>query len=107
MYYLKAGNKTLFSGNSFGNSVSNEFSYGAAFSVEEAQDETTRIFPNPTTGLIIVVCQGEQTVAVYNLTGQCVFTGVAEGQLQIDLSSFGAGVYAIKVGDKAWRTVVK
>jgi hypothetical protein len=107
MYYLKAGNKTLFSGNSFGNSVSNEFSYGAAFSVEEAQDETTRIFPNPTTGLINVVCQGEQTVAVYNLTGQCVYTGVAEGQLQIDLSSFGAGVYAVKVGDKAWRTVVK
>lgn len=107
MFYLKAGNKTLFSGTSFGYSLSNEFSYGATTDVEEAQDETTRIFPNPTSGLIQVVCQGEQAVAVYNLAGQCVYTGVAQGQLQIDLSSFGAGVYAVKVGDKAWRTVVR
>ena len=107
MFYLKAGNKTLFSGTSFGYSLSNEFSYGATTDVEEAQDETTRIFPNPTSGLIQVVCQGEQAVAVYNLTGQCVYTGVAQGQLQIDLSNFGAGVYAVKVGDKAWRTVVR
>ena len=107
MYYVKAGSKTLFYGTTFGASDSNEFSYGATSDVEESQNELTRIFPNPTTGLINVVCQGEQTVAVYNLTGQCVYTGVAEGQLQIDLSGFGAGVYAVKVGDKAWRTVVK
>jgi hypothetical protein len=107
MYYVKAGSKTLFYGTTFGASDSNEFSYGATSGVEESQDELTRIFPNPTTGLINVVCQGEQTVSVYNLTGQCVYTGIAEGQLQIDLSSFGAGVYAVKVGNKAWRTVVK
>lgn len=107
MYFVKAGSKTLFYGTTFGASESNEFSYGETFGVEETFDETTRIFPNPTTGLINVVCQGEQTVAVYNLTGQCVYTGVAEGQLQIDLSGFGAGVYAVKVGNKAWRTVVK
>ena len=107
MYYVKAGSKTLFHGTTFGDSESNEFSYGAISGVEEALDELIRIFPNPTSGLINIVCQGEQTVAVYNLTGQCVYTGVAEGQLQIDLSSCGAGVYAVKVGDKAWRTVVK
>jgi hypothetical protein len=107
MFYLKAGNKTLFSGNTFKDSVSNEFSYGATTDVAETQDGMTRIFPNPTSGLINVVCEGEQAVAVYNLTGQCVYMGVAQGQLQLDLSGFGAGVYAVKVGDKAWRTVVR
>lgn len=107
MFYLKADNNTLFLETSFKYSASNEFSYRVTTDVAETQDETTRIFPNPTSGLINVVCQGEQAVAVYNLTGQCVYTGVAQGQLQLDLSGFGAGVYAVKVGDKAWRTVVR
>lgn len=107
MYYVKAGSKTIFYGTTFGASESHEFSYGVASAVEETQDEPIRIFPNPTSGLVNVVCQGEQTVAVYNLTGQCVYRGVAEGQLQFDLSGFGAGVYAVKVGDKACRMVVR
>lgn len=107
MFYLKADNNTLFLETSFKYSSSNEFSYRVTTDVAETQDETTCIFPNPTSGLINVVCQGEQAVAVYNLTGQCVYTGVAQGQLQLDLSGFGAGVYAVKVGDKAWRTVVR
>jgi hypothetical protein len=107
VYALKAGTKTLFSGGTFGDSESNEFSYGLFAGVEEPQETVSRVFPNPTTGLVNIVCEGDQAVAVYNMAGQCVYQGVAKGWLKIDLSDFGAGVYAVKVGDKAWRTVVK
>ena len=107
VYAVKAGNSALFSGGQFTDSESNEFSYGMYAEAEETQESLPSVFPNPTSGKINIVCDGEQAVAVYNLAGQCVYQGVAKGQLQIDLSSAGAGVYAVKVGDKVWRTVVK
>lgn len=107
VYAVKAGTKVLFSGSQFTYSESNEFSYGMYAETEETQESSPCVFPNPTTGLLNVVCDGEQAVVVYNLAGQRVYQGVAKGQLQIDLSGFGTGVYAVKVGDKVWRTVVK
>ena len=107
VYAVKAGAKTLFSGGQFADSESNEFSYGMYAEAEENLESSPCVFPNPTSGKVNVVCDGEQAVAVFNMAGQCVYQGVAKGQLQIDLGSVGAGVYAVKVGDKVWRTVVK
>ncbi|MBO7083659.1 MAG: T9SS type A sorting domain-containing protein [Bacteroidales bacterium] len=107
LYGVKAGNKTLFSGGIFAYSESNEFSYGQYAGAEELSESSTCVFPNPTSGMVTIVCEGEQPVAVFNLAGQCVYQGVASGWLKVDLSGFGAGVYAVKVGDKVWRTVVK
>ena len=107
MYGVKAGSKTLFSGKEFGDSESNEFSYEVYAGAEEVQEASSAVYPNPTSGTVTIVCQGEQAVTVYNMTGQCVFTGVAHGQLLLDLGVFGSGVYAVKVGDRSWRTVVK
>ena len=107
LYALKAGNKVLFSGLQFADSESNEFSYGLFEDVEEPQETVSRVFPNPSSGMVNIVCEVEQAVVIYNLVGQCVYQGIAQGQLKVDLGSFGAGVYAVKVGDKVWRTVVK
>jgi hypothetical protein len=41
------------------------------------------------------------------MTGQRVFDGQCDGQLQIDMKRFGAGVYAIQVGSETQRVVVK
>ena len=81
--------------------------YGQFAGTEELSKSSTCVFPNPTSGVVTIVCEGEQPVAVYNLAGQCVYQGVAQGWLKVDLSGFGAGVYAVKVGDQVWRTVVK
>ena len=107
LYGLKAGGTTLFSGSSFGSSESNEFSYEVAVEVEEDCIPTSSIYPNPTNGIINVISQGEQLVTIYNMVGQRVFEGLCGGELQIDMKRFGAGIYAVKVGNESTRIVVK
>lgn len=105
-YSLKAGGTVLFEGSSFGESDSNEFYYEVTADVEE-HDNTVGVYPNPTTGIINVMTAGQQKVSVYNMAGQCVFEGLCEDELQLDLKPFGSGVYAIKAGDQVWRAVVR
>ena len=107
VYGLKAGGTTLFSGNSFGASESNEFSYEVSADVEEGLSQTTQIYPNPTDGMLNIVSEGEQTVTLYNMAGQRVFEGLSNGWLQIDMKRFGAGIYAVQVGEETQRIVVK
>ena len=107
LYGLKAGGTTLFSGSSFGSSESNEFSYEVAVEVEEGYIPTTSIYPNPTEGVINVISQGEQCVTIYNMAGQRIFESQCSGELQIDMKQFGAGIYAVKVGNESTRIVVK
>ena len=107
LYGLKAGSSTLFSGSAFGDSESNEFSYEVSAAVGEATDNGTSIFPNPTSGLLNIVGDGEQTVTIYNMAGQRIFEGVSKGQLQLDMKAYGAGIYAVKVGNETQRVVVR
>lgn len=107
VYGVKAGSKALFSGKNFGASESNEFSFELHTGAEEVMTETISVYPNPTSGVVNVKCQGEQVVTVYNMAGQCVYKGIVRDQLQIDLGVFGSGIYAVNVGDKSWRTVVR
>lgn len=106
-YGLKAGSTTLFSGGQFGDSESNEFSYEVTADIEESLNQTTRVYPNPTSSQLNIVCEGEQNITLYNMAGQRVFEGVADGWLQIDMKRFGAGVYAIQIGSETQRIVVK
>ena len=107
VYGLKAGSQTLFSGRAFEYSESNEFSYEVYTGAEEHDALTTGVYPVPTDGMITLTTAGQQEIAVYNMAGQCVYKGVCEGTLQLDLKPFGSGVYAVKAGDQVWRAVVK
>ena len=107
IYGLKAGSTNLFSGKLFGNSESNEFSYEVSVDVEENLDHNTCIYPNPTSGLVNIISEGGQTVAIYNVVGQRIFEGYCDGELLIDMKRFGSGVYAVKVGNETQRVVVK
>ena len=107
LYGLKAGNTTLFSGNTFGDSESNEFSYKVTADVDENLNQSVLIYPNPTEGLLNIFCQDKQHVSIYNLAGQRVYEGYCEGSMQIDMKGYGAGIYAVKVGNETQRVVVK
>ena len=107
VYGLKAGNTSLFSGSTFGDSESNEFFYEVSVGTEESLEQETSIYPNPTSGLLFITSEGKQNVAIYNVVGQCVFEGLCDDELQIDMKRFGAGIYAVKVGNETQRVVVK
>ena len=107
VYGFRAGNHTVFSGKRFGYSESNEFSYEVVDGAAETVEATTSIYPNPTSGVVNIVSKGEQNVTIYNIVGQRVFEGVSNGYLQIDMKAYGAGIYAIQVGDTIQKIVVK
>ena len=107
VYGLKASGETLFSGNTFGFSESNEFSYEVTADVDENLNQNVSIYPNPTDGLLNIISQGKQQVSIYNMAGQRVYEGYCEGTLKIDMKRFGCGIYAVKVGDETQRVVVK
>ena len=107
VYGLKAGGTTLFSGNTFGESESNEFSYEVTADMEESLNQSTKIYPNPTEGNLNIYSQERQNVTIYNMAGQRVFEGSCDGLLQIDMKRFGAGIYAVSVGSEIIKTVVK
>jgi hypothetical protein len=107
VYGLRAGSATMFSGSRFGDSESNEFFYEVTADVEENIVSGTSIYPNPTSGMINIVCKGQQTVTVINMVGQKVFESPCDGRLQIDMKAFGTGVYAVIVGNETQRVVVK
>lgn len=107
VYGLKAGGTTLFSGSIFGFSENNEFSYEVTADVNDNVEETVNVYPNPVSGMLNIVCEGEQGVTLYNMSGQRVYEGIAEGWLQIDMKPFGTGVYAVQVGNETHRVVVK
>jgi hypothetical protein len=75
--------------------------------VEETLNATTAIYPNPTTGIVNIESDGEQMVTIYNMAGQRVYEGMSSGNLQIDMKAYGAGIYAIQVGEETQRVVVK
>lgn len=107
IYGLKAGSTTVFSGKSFKDSESNEFSYEVTADVEETLNATTAIYPNPTTGIVNIESNGEQMVTIYNMAGQRVYEDMSNGNLQIDMKAYGTGIYAIQVGEETQRVVVK
>ena len=107
VYGLRAGSASMFSGSRFGDSESTEFSYEVTADVEENLSLCTSIYPNPTSGMLNIVSQGQQNVTIYNLVGQRVFEGMCNSTMQIDMKQFGTGIYAILVGNETQRVVVK
>ena len=107
VYGLRAGSSTMFSGSRFAYSESTEFSYEVTAHVEENLSQNTNVYPNPTSGLVNIISEGEQTVTIFNMVGQRVFEGRCDGEMQIDMKRFGAGIYAVKVGNETQRVVVK
>ena len=107
LYGMKSNGTTLFSGKEFGYSESHEFNYSVTVGTEEDVIASTHVFPNPTTGMVNIISEGEWPVIIYNMAGQRVYEGMGKGYLQIDMSAFGAGIYAVKVGNETQRIVVK
>jgi hypothetical protein len=69
--------------------------------------EDTRVYPNPTSGLINIEGRGEMTITVTNILGQKLIETVAEGSTSVDLSRFGQGVYMLNIETINGTTIQK
>ena len=73
-------------------------------------ENTVEVFPNPTDGLVNVTVDsgffGEMSVSVFNVVGEVVLAEMVfekkneQGNVEVDLSGLGAGVYFLKIRQK-------
>jgi hypothetical protein len=68
----------------------------------------TKIYPNPTRGLVTVEAEGLRQIEVLNTLGQRVATATGKGEtLRIDISQLPAGIYFVNVTDGEGRKCVR
>ena len=76
-------------------------------SVDENGQEA-KVYPSPTAGELHIEGAGLRQVQVFNALGQRVYATMMEGEsLVIDLSTFGKGVYMIRLTDAQGQTTVR
>lgn len=95
LYVIKAGSQTIISGSDFTDKESNEFSFSKNNSVNENNEISANIYPNPSNGIITIDVEGKNDVTVYNITGQLVYNQSIEGKTSINLSNLEKGTYLV------------
>lgn len=80
-----------------------KFEYSNVVSIKFERNNSTYLFPNPAKEkLIITTDLGEAQIEIYNINGQLVHLSnqVIEGQLDLDISNFQAGIYFLRMKNK-------
>lgn len=76
--------------------------------VEENNSISAVVYPNPTTGEVVIECERLQHLRIVNAFGQTVYNSDIEGdQIRIDLSSFAKGVYMMHIEAEDGRAIRK
>jgi hypothetical protein len=61
----------------------------------------TKVYPNPTNGLVIIEAEGMSPVTVINVLGQTVYEATTDAnQMILDLSQYGIGMYLIRISSE-------
>lgn len=66
--------------------------------VDENATKNVQVYPNPTSGLIVAKAEMMNGIEVFNSLGQMILVkNVDDDEVQINLGSFGSGVYFINI----------
>lgn len=101
-YYIvkDSHNRTLFGDNSdgdFGAEVSHMISIKSMDGVEEENEQSLRVYPNPTSSLLNIEGENMTSIEVYNALGQRVMAKEVEGNTaQISTESLNSGIYFLR-----------
>lgn len=71
--------------------------------IGQADNLPLHLYPNPTTGIVTIDLPARQTVELYDMTGRLLTTVTGDGRIQLDLSSYAAGVYILRSAGTATR----
>ena len=70
---------------------------GSHVGVSEVSSSNTRLYPNPTKGIVNIEGKGAMTISVMNVLGQKILETTANDNTTIDLSGFGSGIYMVRI----------
>ena len=78
------------------------------YGIAQISENSLRIYPNPTSGIVMIECEPNSLLQIYNLSGKMIYqtTSVAKKEI-IDLGAYPAGMYLIKVGNQYARVIKK
>lgn len=66
--------------------------------IDENAMKNVQIYPNPTSGVIVVKAEMMNGIEVFNSLGQTILVkDVENDEVSLDLSSFGSGIYFISI----------
>lgn len=76
-------------------------------SVEAIADNGVSVYPNPTSGVVNVTNAGglNNTIAVIDVTGKTLLSKTVSTETTVDLSTFGTGIYLVKVSNDKGQIV--
>ena len=77
-------------------------------SVDEAENQECKVYPNPSNGTFnLNLGEGQWDVEIFDITGRKVYEGRHEGQSTIDLGSCQKGLYFLKARNESREATTK
>jgi len=66
--------------------------------VAEVENQSAKVYPNPTQGRVTIEAEGIHHVSIYNALGQLVFDCAVDGDtLDFDFNGLGKGLYVVQI----------
>lgn len=66
--------------------------------VAEVENQSAKVYPNPTQGRVTIEAENIQHVSIYNALGQLVFDCAVDGDtLDFDFNGLGKGLYVVQI----------
>ena len=76
-------------------------------SVNENDEESVKVFPNPCENSFTIEAKGHCEYALYNILGQCVFSGTFIDKTQIETTPMQQGIYFLHLNNDGGSQVEK
>lgn len=78
------------------------------FDVEENNETTFTVYPNPSNGSLYIDSAATQEYLIINVIGQTVHSGmIADEHQQIEISHLPNGIYFLKIGDYSQKLIIR
>lgn len=103
---VAGGTYTVIMTDGTGCSTTASATVGTQLGVDE-QEVIFAAYPNPTSGELNLVWEGEFTYTLSNILGESLFNGIAVNQEAIDLSAYAAGSYFLTVKANGYQQTMK
>ncbi len=107
---VDSGGQTIYStSGNYGSGESENFSVtGSPLSINDNEDISVLIYPNPSTGILNIKTKTNIDIDVFDITGKLIHSAfnVKDGD-QINLSNLSSGLYLVKMFDEVSETTQK
>jgi hypothetical protein len=72
--------------------------YYSVDAVDESYAQSVKVYPNPTSGNLMIEAENIENIVIFNLVGQKICEeNISGNECVIDMNRFGSGIYMVKI----------